>query len=86
MKKTIRETFSFPHPVNEVAARWVAGMVALLTLAIILTNLYWLEFILVYGFIARVLSDPKFSPMGLLATLVIVPMLGRRQKIVPRLT
>ena len=38
-------SFSFPHPVNEVAARWVAGMVVALTLTIIVTDLYWLMFV-----------------------------------------
>jgi len=74
--------FSFPHPVNEVAARLVAGMVMVLTLTIVLTNVYWLIFLLAYGFLARVLTGPKLSPMGLLATRVLVPMLGNRKKMV----
>ena len=74
--------FSFPHPVNDVAARLVAGMVMVLTLTIILTNVYWLIFLLAYGFLARVLTGPKLSPMGLLATRVLVPMLGNRKKMV----
>ena len=74
--------FSFPHPVNEVAARWVAGMVAVLTLTIIVTNLYWLIFVLAYGFFARVLTGPKLSPMDLLATLVLVPRFGNHKKLV----
>ena len=82
MKQNIREVFSFPHPVNEVAARWVAGMVVALTITIILTNQHWLMFILAYGFLARVLTGPKLSPMGLLATRVLVPMFGNREKIV----
>ena len=69
--------FSFPHPVNEVAARMVAGMVVLLSLAIIAFDLPWLLFVLVYGFLARVLTGPTLSPMGLLATRVLVPLLGR---------
>ena len=80
--QVFRGTFSFPHPVNEVAARWVAGMVVALTLTIILTDLYWLMFVLAYGFLARVLTGPKLSPMGLLATRVLVPTFGNRQKIV----
>ena len=74
--------FSFPHPVNEVAARLVAGMVMVLTLTIILTNMYWLIFLLAYGFLARVLTGPKLSPMGLFAIRVLVPMLGNRKKMV----
>jgi hypothetical protein len=82
MKQNIRDFFSFPHPVNEAAARWVAGMVVALTITIILTNQQWLIFILAYGFLARVLTGPKLSPMGLLATRVLVPMFGNREKIV----
>ena len=82
MKQNIREVFSFPHPVNEIAARWVAGMVVALTITIILTNQHWLMFILAYGFLARVLTGPKLSLMGLIATRVLVPMFGNREKIV----
>ena len=67
-----------PHSVNEVAARMVAGMVVLLSLAIILFDLPWLLFALVYGFLARVLTGPTLSPMGLLATRVLVPLLGNQ--------
>lgn len=68
--------FSFPHPVNEVAARMVAAMAALLSLAVIALDLPWLLFPLVYGFLARVLTGPTLSPMGLIATRVLVPLLG----------
>ncbi|GIS65126.1 MAG: hypothetical protein CM1200mP3_13740 [Chloroflexota bacterium] len=64
----IKDLFGFPNPVNEVAARMVAGMVMILTLAILLTDYNWLMFVLAYGFIARVLTGPKLSPMGQLAT------------------
>ena len=70
--------FSFPHPVNEVAARLVAGMVLVLGLAIILLDQAWLMGFLAYGFLARVLTGPTLSPMGLLATRVLVPVLGIR--------
>lgn len=73
---------SFPHPVNEIAARWVAAMVSLLALVVILTNVHWLMFVLTYGFLARVLTGPKLSPMGLLATRVLVPIFGHRKKMV----
>ena len=78
----IRGIFSFPHPVNEVAARWVAAMVAVLPFTIVLTNLHWLMFWLTYGMLARVLTGPTLSPMGLLATRVLVPRFGNRQKLV----
>ena len=79
----LQNTFTFPHPVNEIAARWVAAMVAVLAFIIILTNLYWLLFVLLYGFIARVLTGPTLSIMGLLSTKLIVPALGSPSKLVP---
>ena len=63
----IKDLFGFPNPVNEVAARMVAGMVMILTLAILLTD-----------FIARVLTGPKLSPMGQLATRVLAPLLNNK--------
>ncbi len=76
VSKSLTDLFSFPHPVNEVAARMVAGMVVLLSVAIITLDLPWLLIVLAYGFLARVLTGPTLSPMGLLATRVLVPLLG----------
>ena len=78
----LREVFSFPHPVNEWSARTVAAMVVALTVTIILTDLHWLMYVLAYGFLARVITGPTLSPMGLLATKVIVPKLIRRSTLV----
>ena len=78
----MRYVFSFPNPVNEVAARVVAGLVVSLSLATILTGQAWLMFILAYGFLARVATGPTLSPMGLLATRVIAPRIGE-PKLVP---
>ncbi len=36
-----------------------------------------------YGFVARVLAGPRYSPLGLLATRVVVPRLRLRPKLVP---
>ena len=74
----IKDLFGFPNPVNEVAARMVAGMVMILTLAILLTDYNWLMFVLAYGFIARVLTGPKLCPMGQLATRVLAPLLNNK--------
>ena len=60
----------------------MAGMVVMLTLVILLTDVRWLMFLLAYGFLARVLTGPKLSPMGLLATRVIVPKIIKRSKMV----
>lgn len=82
ISRTLREVFSFPHPVNEVAARMVAGMVLALSLVIVVLDIHWLMFLLVYGFLARVLTGPTLSPMGLLATRALVPAVGNRRKLV----
>ena len=79
----MKSIFSFPNPVNEVAARSVAGMVLALAIAIIVTGEPWLFFFLVYGFIARVLTGPTLSPIGLIATRIVVPVLGIPEKPVP---
>ena len=76
------ELFSFPHPVNEVSARLVAAMVLALTLTIILLDVPALMPVLAYGFLARVVTGPTLSPMGLLATRVIVPLLGNPHRLV----
>ena len=77
-KSLISTVFSFPNPVNEVAARFVAGMVLTLTISIIVFEVKWLQFILAYGFLARVLTGPTLSPIGLLAIKFLVPLFGNR--------
>jgi hypothetical protein len=72
----IRELFSFPNPVNEKAARVVAGAVLATVLVMVATGWYWLLIPLAYGFWARVLTGPKLSPLGLVASRVIAPRLG----------
>jgi len=75
--------FSFPNPVNEVAARIVAGGVLVLAITELTTSQRWLLVPLVYGFLARVLTGPKLSPLGLFATKVAVPRLPFRERLVP---
>jgi hypothetical protein len=79
---TINNLFSFPNPVNEFSARFVAGMVVILTIATILTENQFVAGFLLYGFLARVATGPTLSPIGLLATRVIVPALGNPTKLV----
>ena len=67
---------SFPNPVNEKAARTVAGGVVLISLSAVLTGWMWLTVPLALGFIARVASGPTLSPLGQLATRLIAPRLG----------
>jgi Domain of unknown function (DUF4395) len=67
---------SFPNPVNEVAARVVAGGVVVMAVAALALRQPWLLLPLAYGFVARVLAGPRLSPLGLLATRVVAPRLG----------
>ncbi|NNG40456.1 DUF4395 domain-containing protein [Flexivirga sp. ID2601S] len=72
----------FPNPVNEKAARSVAAGVLALSLITVVTGWWWLTVPLAYGFVARVLAGPRFSPLGRLATRVVAPRLGA-PKLVP---
>jgi len=67
--------FGFPDVVNEVAARTVAAGVALTALVAVVAGLPWLAAPLAYGFVARVLAGPRYSPWARLVTGVIVPRL-----------
>jgi hypothetical protein len=71
-----QRVFSFPNPVNEKAARVVAGVVMVVALTALLTSAYWLLIPLAYGFWARVLTGPTLSPVGQFATRVAAPRLG----------
>ena len=73
--------FSFPNPVNEKAARVVAGVVLVTVLAILGTGAYWLLIPLTYGFWARVLTGPTLSPLGWTAQNVIAPRLGGKKPV-----
>ncbi|MGC8626884.1 MAG: DUF4395 domain-containing protein [Acidimicrobiales bacterium] len=76
-----KSLFSFPDPVNEVAARVVAGVVVAMCLAVIVSRQAWLLVPLAYGFWARVLTGPKLSPLGLLATRVVAPRLAAERPV-----
>jgi hypothetical protein len=76
VSSVVARLFSFPHPVNEKAARAVAGGVALLGLLTLLTQWWWILVPLALGFWARVLTGPTLSPLGRLATHVVAPRLG----------
>jgi hypothetical protein len=71
----MRELLSFPNPVNETSARLVAGAVAALAVIAIAFQQGWLLPVLAYGFLARALTGPKLSPLGLIATRVVTPRL-----------
>tara|TARA_X000001036_G_scaffold41750_1_gene33516 strand:- start:1108 stop:1611 length:504 start_codon:yes stop_codon:yes gene_type:complete len=89
MNENITNFFSFPELINEVAARLVAiGVLVLSSVVLFLLidkNNYVLFFlsILIYGFLARVSSGPKISPLALFVTKLIVPRLNFKEKLVP---
>ena len=72
----MRELFTFPDPVNEKAARVVAGVVALVGVLALATGWLWLLAVLAYGIWARVLTGPTLSPLGRFAMRVAAPRLG----------
>ena len=70
------DLLSFPNPVNEKAARVVAAGVVLLSALALIPGMTWLALPIAVGFLLRVASGPRFSPLGLLATRLIAPRLG----------
>ena len=79
----VASIFSFPNPVNEVSARLVAGGVVLIAVAAIIFAQPWIFVVLAYGFVARVLTGPTFSPLGQFVTRVLTPALPFDEKLVP---
>ena len=75
--------FTFPNPVNEYAARTVAAGVLIMCVAAVAFRQPWILILLAYGFWARVLSGPTFSPLGQLATRVVAPRLPGTPNLVP---
>ena len=68
--------FSFPNPVNELAARTVAAGVVVLGAVTLLTQSWIPLAILAAGFVGRVLAGPRLSPLGFVAQRVVAPRLG----------
>ncbi len=75
--------FTYPNPVNDDVGRVVATGVSIMCVAAIAFDQPWILIPLTYGFWARVLAGPRFSPLALLASRVVVPWLGRPPKPVP---
>lgn len=75
--------FSFPNPVNDVAARTVATGVVVMGLLVAGLGWGWVLVPLTYGFVARVLAGPRISPLGQLAVRVVAPRLPGHEKLVP---
>lgn len=73
----------FPNPVNEKAARTVAAVVAASCALVLVTGWYVLLVPIAYGFVARVLTGPKLSPLGWFAQRVFAPRYLGKPKYVP---
>ena len=75
--------YPFPNPANETSARLVAGGVVIISTAFLLTNSTLILLALTYGFAARVIAGPAFSPLALLVTRIVTPKLNFNHKFVP---
>jgi Domain of unknown function (DUF4395) len=75
--------FSFPNPVNEVSARLVAAGVVVMCVLAISLGWRWATAVIAYGFVARVLTGPKLSPLGQFVTRAVTPRLPFAERPVP---
>jgi hypothetical protein len=75
--------FGFPEKVNETSARLVAAGVVTMAGTAVAFDQPALMVPLTYGFLARVLAGPRFSPLALLATRVLTPRLDTKHRLVP---
>ena len=73
---------NFPTEVNDTSARIVATGAVVMASGYAVTGWAWLLIPLTYGFVARVLSGPTFSPLARLATQVITPRINANHRIV----
>lgn len=78
----MRRFFTFPNPVDEISARLVAGGVVVMASALLITRQWWILLPLSFGFVARVSSGPRWSPLGLLVTRVVRPRLSLTPRMV----
>jgi type IV secretory pathway TrbD component len=74
--------FSLPNPVNEVSARLVAGGVVVMSASAIVFHQPWITVVIAYGFLARMLTGPKASPLGQLVTRLVTPRLPVKARLV----
>lgn len=75
--------FDFPNPVNETSARLVATGVVAMGVAFVALQSGWVLIALTYGFLARVLFGPRFSPLGRFVTDVVTPRLNLCHRLSP---
>lgn len=81
--RPLRTLLGFPNPVDEVAARVVAGGVLSMATATVLLDQPWILVPLTYGFAARVATGPRLSPLGQLATKVVAPRIPGPHRTAP---
>jgi len=74
----MRRWLGFPNPVNETSARLVATGAVAQGVVYLVTREWWVLLPLAYGFLARVLTGPRLSPLGAFVTHVVTPALSRR--------
>ena len=79
----MRKLLSFPNPVNETSARLVAAGVVVEAIVFLVVGQWWALVPLAYGFLARVLTGPRLSPLGQLVTRVITPRIDVEHRFVP---
>jgi hypothetical protein len=82
MPSAVDRWFPFPRAVDERAARCVAGGVVVGALVAIFVW-HWLAVVLAAGFALRVGWGPRFSPLALVVTRVLVPHLPGPERLVP---
>jgi hypothetical protein len=78
----VSSLLSFPNPVNEVTARVTAGGVVVIAALALALQQRWLSIVLAVGFLLRVISGPKLSPLALLSSRLIVPRLPLAPRLV----
>lgn len=74
---------NFPAEVNDTSARIVATGAVAMAAGYAVTGWAWILVPLTFGFVARVIAGPTFSPLARLATQVITPRLRGPHRIVP---
>ncbi|MFZ9482838.1 MAG: DUF4395 domain-containing protein [Ilumatobacteraceae bacterium] len=74
----MRRWLGFPNPVNETSARFVAAGAVAQGIVYLATHQWWVLLPLTYGFLARVLTGPRLSPLGAFVTHVVTPAISRR--------
>jgi hypothetical protein len=79
----MKRFFTFPNPVNEIAARLVAGGMALLAALALVLQERWIVLAMAYLFTAHVLAGPRLSPLARVAMDGIAPRLPVDKRYVP---